>query len=156
MSQPSSHLAHWTLQTFLQANFTGPDPAPGKDPKRTVTFYSVDPTTGETKSFVLPGVYNFPTAFEYSCKLDAVVVSVKRYATNGEQNGYIFYKINPETAAPTLLAQTDVRSKMWRAWGEGKSRVCGWKRRVWFNFLPAAARRRQQLCWMVPRHFCQW
>lgn len=122
------------MPTFLQANFTGPDPAPGKDPKRKVTFYSVDPTTGDAKSFVVPGVYNFPTAFEYSCKLDAVVVSVKRYATNGEQNGYMFYKIDPETAAPTLMTQTDVSIKTWRAGARGGEREepgVGCKTRIW-------------------------
>lgn len=94
---------------MIEANFTGPDPPPGQDPQRMVTFYSVDPTTGVATGKLLRGIYNFPTGFAYSCATDSIIVAVQRYAINGTINGYLFYKIDPNTVIATFVSNTSVR-----------------------------------------------
>lgn len=93
---------------LVEANFTGPDPPPGRDPRRPVKLYTINPVTGVATSRLLPGVYNFPTGFAYNCQQDAVIFAVEALASNGTQVGYNFVKVDPTTYKVTNISSSSV------------------------------------------------
>jgi len=109
---------------LVEANYTGPDPPPGQDPHRPVTLYTVNPVTAVATATLLRNVYNFPTGFIYSCKLDALIFAVEKFAVNGTQNGYYFYKIDPTTFMVTLLTTSDLN---------GDNSYAGWIHELAWN-----------------------